>query len=97
MGQFQEMHEDTPHLAAHGISLALAQILDLLGKMLAVEAVIAGAQRPQNLGLVSGPGVEIVVVARSVRHRSSGVRPIIPGANRPSGKIREHPDEARQA
>src|SRR5690242_20242201 len=69
------MEQDPAHLAAHGITVAVAQILDLLGKVLAVEAVVAGAQGAQHLGLVLGPGVEIIVVirplwARSVRHRS---------------------------
>ena len=69
------MHEDSLDLAAHGVALALAQILDLLGEVLAVEAVVGSRQGAQHLGLVLGPGVEIVVVirslwARSVRHFS---------------------------
>src|SRR5436305_13323887 len=62
------MLEDAPHLTAYHIPFALTQILDLLGDVLAIEAVIAGAQGTQHFGLVLRPGVEIVVVARSVRH-----------------------------
>ncbi len=60
------MLDDAADLATHSIALALAQILDLLGDMLAVEAVVGNRHRAQHLGLVLGPGIEIVVVARSV-------------------------------
>src|SRR5205085_5113262 len=62
------MFENTAHPTTYCITFALAQILDLLGDVLAVEAVVAGAQAAQHLGLVLGPGVEIVVVTGSVRH-----------------------------
>ena len=58
------------HLAAHGVTLALAQILDLLGEVLAVEAVVGRRQGAQHLGLVLRPGIEIVLV--------SAVRPACP-------------------
>jgi hypothetical protein len=73
MSELQEMNEDPTHLAAHGIAFALAQILDLVGEVLAVEAVVAGAQGAQDLGRVSSPGVKIVVVAWSVWHRSRNI------------------------
>src|SRR5437763_15531376 len=68
MGKLQEMLKDSDDLALHGIPFALAQIFNLLRDVLAIEAVVAGAQAAQHLGLVLGPGVEIVVVAGSVRH-----------------------------
>src|SRR5262249_5321244 len=68
VGELQEMFQDTPRLAAHGIAFVSPHRLDLLGDVLAVEAVIAGLQHAQHLGLVLGPGVEIVFVAGSVRH-----------------------------
>jgi len=39
------MREDPPHLAAYGVALALAQILDLLSEVLSVETVVAVAVR----------------------------------------------------
>jgi hypothetical protein len=36
------MLENAAHFTAHGIALTFAQVLDLLGDMLAVEAVVAG-------------------------------------------------------
>jgi len=35
------MLEDPPDLASHRVALAFAQILDLLGHVLAIEAVVA--------------------------------------------------------
>jgi hypothetical protein len=69
--QFEELHEDPSNLATDGIALTGSQALDLLGDVLAVEAVVAGFERAQHLGLVLSPGVEIVVVARSVGHRAT--------------------------
>src|SRR5947208_11790886 len=71
MRQFQEVLEDTGDLTLCRVTLALAQILDLLGDVLAVEAVVSGAQATQHLSLVLGPGVEIIVVAGSVGHAIS--------------------------
>ena len=45
------MAQDAPHLAAHRVALAVAQIRHLLGEMRAVEAVVASAQGAQHLGL----------------------------------------------
>ncbi len=55
-------------LAAHRVALALAQILDLLGDMLAVEAVVGRRHLAQHRRLVLGPGIEIIFVARPVGH-----------------------------
>jgi hypothetical protein len=46
------MKEDASHLTAHGVAHALAQILDLLGQVLAVEAVILSAKCAQDIGLI---------------------------------------------
>src|SRR5258708_37049685 len=62
------MLEDAPHLTAYHIPFALTQILDLLGNVLAIKAIVAGAQAAQHLRLVLRPGIEIVVVAGSVGH-----------------------------
>src|SRR5437879_3584603 len=72
MGELQEMFENPSDLAAHGVALALAQILDLLRDMLAVKPVVAGPHRAQHVGLVLRPGIEIVVVSGSVGARSIG-------------------------
>ena len=69
MGELKQMLDDPPDLAAHRVALALAQILDLLGDMLAVEAVVGNRQRAQHHRLMLSPGIKVVVVARSVRHR----------------------------
>src|SRR3954454_21306621 len=71
-GQLQKMFEDAPYFTAHGFAFALAQILDLLGEVLAVEAVVVGAERAQHFGLVLRPGIEILVVIGSGRARSVG-------------------------
>src|SRR5438445_13502642 len=75
MRQLQEVLEDSADLAADRITIILAQILDLLGNVLAVEPVVAGPHRAQHLGLVLRPGVEIVVVSGSVVARSVGHGP----------------------
>ena len=67
--ELEQMLDDANDLAAHGIALALAQILDLLGDAFAVEPIISPAHRPQHLSLVLRPGVVIVIVARAVGHR----------------------------
>src|SRR6516162_2442811 len=68
VGQLQQMLDDATDLAAHCVALALTQIFDLLGDVLAIEPVVGDAQRAQHLGLVLGPGVKIVFVAWSIRH-----------------------------
>jgi hypothetical protein len=76
MGELQEVQENASHLAAHHVAKTSPQIFDLLHEILAVEAVVAGAQQAQHLGLVLRPGVEIILVARSVRHcRQSPTQP----------------------
>ena len=80
IGELQEMQENAPHLAAHGVALAIAQILDLLGEVLAVEAVVGSGQGAQHLGLVLRPGVEIVLVIWSLLARSVRHFPILPAA-----------------
>src|SRR6266567_4554282 len=72
MCELQEMLEDPPNLAPYGVALVLAQILDLLGNVLAVESVVAGPHRTQHVGLVLRPGIEIVVVSGSVAVASVG-------------------------
>src|SRR5271166_1629957 len=62
------MLDDPPDLAAYRITLAPPQILDLLGDMLAVETVIGNCHRAQHQRLVLRPGIEIIVVVRSIRH-----------------------------
>src|SRR5665213_1044693 len=44
MRKLQEMNEHTLDLAAYGVALALAQILDLLGEVLTIKAIVARAQ-----------------------------------------------------
>jgi hypothetical protein len=68
------MLDDAADLAAHHIALASAQSLDLFGEVLAVEAVVRCRHRAQHRRLMLRPGVEIVVVVRSVRHLFSLVR-----------------------
>ena len=63
------MLDDAPDLVAHRVTLTPAQGLDLLGEILTIEAVVGDCHRAQHHRLVLGPGVEIVVVARSIRHR----------------------------
>src|SRR5438270_1463279 len=70
MAKLQEVLKDPPDFAAHRIAFALAQILDLLGDVLAVEAVVAGGHRAQHLGLVLRPGIEIILITWSVGHNS---------------------------
>src|SRR5262249_26876684 len=67
--QLQELLENAAHLATHRVALAFAQILDLLGYVLAIEAGVGGWHRAQHRRLVLGPGVEIIVVTGSVGHR----------------------------
>src|SRR4051794_13011399 len=69
VGQLEKMEQDATNLAAHGIALASPQAFDLLDQIVAVEAVVARAQGAQDLRLVLRPGVEIVLVTRSIRHR----------------------------
>src|SRR5215471_6923808 len=69
IGELEEVFDYAADLAAHRVALALAQILDLLGHMLAIKPVIGDGHRAQHPGLVLRPGVEIVLVAWSVRHR----------------------------
>src|SRR5258708_35163150 len=66
MSELQKMLEDPADFTAQSIAFALSQILDLLGNVLAVEAVVARSHRAQHLGLVLRPGVEIVVVLGAV-------------------------------
>ncbi len=73
------MQENAPHLAADGVTIAPAQILDLLGEVLAVEAVVGGGQGAQHLGLVLRPGVEIIVVFRSIGLGPIGARSVRQG------------------
>src|SRR3954453_2296403 len=63
------MLDYAPDLAADRVAFALAQIFDLLGDVLAIEPVVGDRHSPHNLGLVLRPGVEIILVAWSVRHR----------------------------
>src|SRR5438874_1797572 len=66
------MFEDSSDLAPYRIAFVSAHRLDLLGDILAVEAVVRYRHRAEHLGLVLGPGVEIIVVAGSVGTRSVG-------------------------
>src|SRR5579884_1917801 len=63
------MLDDPSNLTSDRVALALAQILDLLGEALAVEATVGNGQGAQHLRLMPGPGEEIILVAGSVRHR----------------------------
>ena len=49
-----------------GVQLAFAQILDLLGDQLGIEPVVAGPHAAQQVRLLLRPGVEILVVKRTV-------------------------------
>ena len=49
-------------IALDRVQLGLAQVLDLLGQMLDVEAVVALEMRAQRVCLLLGPGVEVLVV-----------------------------------
>lgn len=62
------MLDDAPNLAAHCVALAPPQILDLLGKVLTIEMVVGDGHRAQHHRLMLGPGVEVVVVKRCIRH-----------------------------
>src|ERR1700756_3566972 len=62
------MLDDASDLAAHRVAFAPAQILDLLGDVLAVETVVGDHHRAQHHRLMLRPGEEVVVVARSIRH-----------------------------
>ena len=64
------MFDDPADLAAHSVALALAQIFDLLGDVLAVEPIVGDRHRPQHLRLMLGPSIEVILVTWSVRHRS---------------------------
>src|SRR5690348_12394885 len=64
------MLDDATDLATDRVAFALAQILDLLGHVLAVEPVVGDRHCPQHLCLVLRPGVEIVLVTWSIRHRN---------------------------
>jgi hypothetical protein len=54
--------DDVFDIALNRVKLGFAQILDLLGQMLDVEAVVALEVRAQRLRLLLGPGVEVLVV-----------------------------------
>ena len=62
------MLDDAPDLAADRVALAPAQILDLLGNILAIETVVGDLHRAQHHRLMLRPGEEVVVVVRSIRH-----------------------------
>jgi len=62
------MPDDASDLAAHRITLAPAQSLDLFGEVVAIETVVGDRHRAQHHRLMLGPGVEIVGVPRSIRH-----------------------------
>src|SRR4051812_4590821 len=68
----QKMLQNSDDLAFGRTAFALAQILDLLRHMLAVEAVVVARHRAKDLGLVLGPGIEIVVVIGAVASGSVG-------------------------
>src|SRR5947209_2470965 len=63
------MLDDAADLAPNHVALALAQIFDFLGDVFAIEPVVGDRHSPHNLRLVLRPGVKIVLVAWSVRHR----------------------------
>ena len=78
--ELQEMLDDRADLAAAGIALVLAQVLDLLREPAGVDREILplGRELAQGRGLLPRPGVEIRVVeiVRELAHRpplSSGM------------------------
>src|SRR5207248_8350395 len=88
VSKLQEMFDDAADLAADCVALALAQIFDLLGDVLAIEPVVRDRHGSQDLGLVLRPGVEIILVARSVRHRGSLLQPDVMAWAAPIGDTR---------
>ena len=60
--EFQEMLDDVLAKRLNGVQLAFAQIFDLLGDQLTVQAVADRRQAAQQLRLFLGPGVEVFVV-----------------------------------
>ena len=62
------MLDDSPDLAAHRVAFAPAQTFDLLGDVLAVEAIVGDRHRAQHHRLMLGPGKEVVLVTGSVGH-----------------------------
>src|ERR1700730_5094031 len=65
----QQGGESFPYQTESIVKLAASKRFDFLGYVSAIETVAFAFHRAQHFGLVLGPGVEIVVVARSVRHR----------------------------
>jgi hypothetical protein len=77
--ELQEVDDDLFEQGFAGVTLAPAQILDLLGQMLNIERAVpaAGAERPQLAGLPLGPGDEVLLVKLGRSHPKR-----IPPANR---------------
>src|SRR5215469_242918 len=70
IGELQKMLDNAADLAADRVALALAQIFDLLGHVLAVEPVVRDGHGSHHLRLVLRPGIEVVLVAWSLGLRS---------------------------
>src|SRR5580704_1760950 len=66
------MFDDAAHVAAYRVPLVFPQGLDLLGDILAVEAVVGDWHFAQYCCLVLGPGIEIVVVVGALLGRAIG-------------------------
>jgi hypothetical protein len=71
--ELQEMFDGAADLVAHGIALALAQILDLLGQVDDIERRVDAAllDLPQRRRLLQSPGViigPVEVVVDALRH-----------------------------
>ena len=64
--EFQEMLDDVLAKRLNGVQFAFAQIFDLLRDQQTVQAIADRRQAAQQFRLFLRPGVEIVVVARSV-------------------------------
>jgi hypothetical protein len=81
------MLDDAPDPTADRVALALAQVFDLLGNVLAIKPIVRRGRGSQHLGLVLRPGVRIVFVARSVRHRHRLILGACHGAGDPAAEV----------
>jgi hypothetical protein len=70
MFQLEQMLDDALDLTAHGIQIAAAQALDLLGQVLQIEGAVdaRSSQGAQFRRLLPGPGIVVGLVERSFEH-----------------------------
>jgi len=64
--EFQKMLDDVLAKRLNGVQFAFAQIFDLLGDELIIKTICGGRAAAQQFRLFLCPGVEILIVLRSI-------------------------------